>query len=95
MRLQRTPEPARVVVRLLRTTDPPRAHVWAMFLCEQKGGSAGGSPAKRLTSLAIAAKQRSEIKMGPRLRGDDEVMVAQVPDPHPPFGHLLRREKGK
>ncbi len=68
MRLQRTPQPARAVVRLHRTTDPPRAHLWAMFLCEQKepapdlirGGSAGGSPAKRLTSLA-AAETRNQI----------------------------------
>ncbi len=58
MHLQRTPEQACVVVRLLRTTDPPRAHLWAMFLCEQKGGSAGGSPAKRLTSLVTDEQTR-------------------------------------
>ena len=60
---QRTPEPSRVVVRLHRTTDPPRAHLWATFLCEQKGGSAGGSPAKRLYRLATANK-RGEGKPG-------------------------------
>ena len=54
MRLQRTPEPARVVVRLHRTTDPPRAHLWAMFPCEQKGGSLAGRREKRLTSVATA-----------------------------------------
>ena len=57
LRIKRTPQPSRVVVRLHRTTDPPRAHLWAMFLCEQKGGSAGGSPAKRLTSLATAIRR--------------------------------------
>ena len=54
MRLQRTPLPACVVVRLLRTTDPLRRYLWAMFLCEQKGGSAGVSPAKLLTSWTRA-----------------------------------------
>ena len=48
---QRTPEPSRVVVRILRTTYPPRAHLWAPFLCEQKGCSADGSPARRSTNL--------------------------------------------
>ena len=46
----------RVVVRLHRTTDPPRAHLWPTFLCEEKGGAAGGSPAKRFTYLASANK---------------------------------------
>ena len=51
---QRTPEPSRVVVRLHRTTDPPRAHLWATFLCEQKGGSLAGRREKRLANLATA-----------------------------------------
>ena len=59
---QRTPEPACAVVQLHRTTDPPRAHLWPTFLCEEKGGAAGGSPAKRLTSLATASKPESASK---------------------------------
>ena len=54
MRLQRTPEPAREVVRLYHTTDPPRAHLWPTFLCEEKGGALAGRREKRLTKLAIA-----------------------------------------
>ncbi len=56
-------------MRLHRTTDPPRAHLWATFLCEQKGGSAGGSPAKRLTSLAKSNKSASGAE---RDDGDDQ-----------------------
>ena len=65
MRLQRTPEPARVVVRLHRTTDPPRAHLCAMFPCEQKGGSLAGRRVKRFTNLATAnyKEKRSESKI--------------------------------
>ena len=51
------PEPACIVGRLHRTTDTPRAHLWPTFLCEEKGGAAGGSPAKRLYSLATANQQ--------------------------------------
>ena len=58
---QRTPEPARAVVRLHRTTDPTRAHLWPTFLCEQKGRAAGGSPAKRLSSLATVIPRRMAI----------------------------------
>ncbi len=64
---QRTPELARVVVRLLRTTDPPRAHLWPTFLCEEKGGAAGGSPAKRLTSMATAKHQSARGSRKKRL----------------------------
>ena len=41
---QRTPEPSRVVVRLHRTTDPPRAHLWPTFLCEEKEPVLGLDP---------------------------------------------------
>ena len=54
---QRTLETSRVVVRLHRTTDPPWAHLWAMFLCEQKGGSRAGRREKRFANLALAKKQ--------------------------------------
>ncbi len=34
------------------------SHLWPTFLCEEKGRAAGGSPAKRLTSLATANKEK-------------------------------------
>ena len=71
---QRTPEPACVVVRLHRTTDPLRAHLLVTFLCEQKSDSAGDSRKKRLTRVASATSlAKSQIKMGSRLRGNDEM----------------------
>ncbi len=68
MRCRQTPEPARAVVRFHRTTAPPRAHLWATFLCEQKGGSAGGSPAKRLTRL-VKAQKKPKSKWVPAYAG--------------------------
>ena len=57
---QRTPEPSRAVVQLHRTTDPPRAHLWPTFLCEEKGGSLAGRREKRLPSLATANMRAEE-----------------------------------
>ena len=65
MSCQRTPEPTRVVVRLHRTTDPPRAHLSVTFLCEQKGDSPGGSREKRSTNPATTA---INLKDTPRRR---------------------------
>ena len=36
-------------------------HLWATFLCEQKGSSAGGSPAKRLTSLVTSDQRDAKV----------------------------------
>ena len=79
---QRTPEPSRVVVQFHRTTVPPRAHLWAMFLCDQKGGSAGGSPAKRLTRLTTVDGSASRGSQTIRLtrwvtvnQGEDEIFA--------------------
>ena len=35
------------------------SHLWPTLLCEEKGGAVGGSPAKRLTSLATANTDRA------------------------------------
>ncbi len=60
MRCRQTPEPACIVVRLHRTTDPPRAHLLVTFLCEQKSDSRAGRREKRLTSLGTVPKSKSK-----------------------------------
>ncbi len=55
MRLQRNPTSARAPVRRSRMGDRRGAHLWPTFLCEEKDGAAGGSPAKRLSRLATAS----------------------------------------
>ena len=68
MRLQHNPTSTRGPVRRSRMGDWRGAHLWPTFLCEEKGGAAGGSPAKRLTRLAEAVTRR---------------MATRKPNPHP------------
>ena len=91
---RQTPKPARAVVRLHRTTDPPRAHLWPTFLCEEKGRSLAGRREKRLTSLALAIRKRAsgenQVKMDPRVR---ETAKAGCRSEHPCCGWPGGREK--
>ncbi len=75
MHLQRTPEPARVVVRLHRTTDPPRAHLWAISVRAERwlGGRQPGETLHQCGDIQHAKNQRMKPDQNrSRFRGDDE-----------------------